>query len=452
MTTKLVLIALAAGCGSAHHTVDANRDTSSDTLSQTTADAPPGAVTLTITNAGEPVAGAGVYFQNADSSLVLGATTDSHGTVGAVLAANAFVTALEPSDGSGVVKLDTFAGVQPGDALHLDLAAVGAQGGAMTALTVTPATAATASAIDVFTPCGSGALPASTGTGDIGWQGCALQTDLLIVEVDDQNAPLGEYFSADQTIGPAATDAAGYPLDVSGPAYSGLVTTTYDYGAVPDTIAMVKTTQELWSGRGRLYDASVASQRSGITLRNMLDQPVPTGAAFSAVTVSDFMPVPGGALHGEQLVYDWGPYAAGYGPLDFAQATLAPYTSDPVFDVTAHAITWTESTGAMPQFARATVSIYRDAIPAGQAWHWNIIGPRTATPSLALPVLPTDGFDYNAKDGDQIAVANLTNAKLSSGGYDNVRAHGFANVADLANPDTTATGQLVIQLPYSSPL
>src|SRR5438105_2298725 len=108
MTARLALalVLFAAACGSAHHTVDANRDTSTDTLGPATGDAPTGAVTLTVTSSNQPAANVSVYFQNADSSLVLAATTDAHGTVGAMLATGGFVTAIEPADSSGIVKLD----------------------------------------------------------------------------------------------------------------------------------------------------------------------------------------------------------------------------------------------------------------------------------------------------------------------------------------------------------
>jgi len=455
MTSRLALIALAAGCGSAHHTVDANRDTSSDTLVQTTADAPPGSVTITVTSQGVAVPGVGVYFQSSDNSLVLGAMTDAHGTVGAVLGVNSFVTAIEPVDGGGLIKLDTFAGVQPGDALHLDLAPLGSQGGATTAMTVSVASAGSATAIKVFSPCGAGTL-ATDGTGEIGWQGCPLQTDLLVAMVDDTNAPIGEYFMTNQTIGPAANDAAGYPLNIAGPAYDFLSHATYDYTNVPAAIAYVNTTQELWSTRGRLYTAAVDilnnSQRTGTSVHSLQDQPAPSTAGFSAVTVSEFVPTTDSGLHGEQLVYDWGTYAAAYGPLDYGQIALAPYMTDPVFDTTAHAITWTEGTGATPQFARAAITVYRDAIPSGRTWQWNLIGPRTAAASLAFPTLPASDFDYNPNDTDQISIANLTNAKLSSGTYDNVRAHGFASLGSVADPTALANGRLLVQLPYSSPL
>ena len=452
MTTRLAVITLLAACGSAHHTPDANRDTSSgDALMQATADAPPGAVTITITNAGVPVAGAAVYFQNSDSSLVLASGTDKNGTVGTVLAAGGFVTAFEPPDSSGLTKIDTFAGVKPGDALRLDLAPLGPPGGETSSMLVHPATAATATAIRVSSPCGYGMVGLG-GSGDIGWQGCPPLTDLLVTEVDAQSAPLGSYFKADVTIGPAPSDAAGYPVDLSATPYDeSLSHATYDYAAVIDTINVVATTQELWSAKGRLFDDTTATQRTNSTVHSAIDQPVPAGSALFAVTVSDFVPVPNGSLHGENLVYEWGSYATAYS-LDYSQALL-PYLSDAMYDASAHAITWTEgAAGQMPQFARATITAYRDAIPSGTTWQWNLIAPRTATPSLAFPVIPINGFDYNPSASDQVSVSNLTNGKLTPGSYDDVRAHGFASIAAVADPSGGHSGRLAIQLPYTSPL
>src|SRR5258706_4899125 len=207
MTARLACVMLVAACGSSHHTVDANRDTSTDTLSQPTGDAPPGATTLTVTVAGMPAANVPVYFQNADSTLVLGAITDAHGTVGAMLVTGGFVTAIEPADGSGVVKLSTFSGVAAGEALHLDLSPLPSTAGTFTTLKVQ--TDGSASAYKIESQCGEVFVDGS-GMSDVAFQGCGNLADIVVIDLDIDGNSLGAYYRKDAAVGPAPTDAAGF--------------------------------------------------------------------------------------------------------------------------------------------------------------------------------------------------------------------------------------------------
>jgi hypothetical protein len=447
MTSRLFLAFTLAACGSAHHTVDANRDTSSDTLGQPTGDAPPGATTIAVTSAGLPAANVAVYFQNADSTLVLGATTDAHGTVGVMLATGGYVTAIEPPDGSGVVKLDTFAGVHSGDALHLDLAPLVTEPGQITHLTVS--TGAGAFAYTAYSSCGPVTVDA-TGAGDVGFAGCDTTTDLLVVDIDDSSNPLGAYYAPNVTIGPPPGDGGGYTTNVSGPAYSsGLTRTDLLYTGVPSFVAFIGTTQSLVAPHGRLYDGIAGSAPISGTTSHSIYQPAPTGLV--AVTVTDLVPdaSPNANQHGEQLVYDWDTWNAGYTLTNVSASMLKPYLSDAKYEVDTHKVTWTEGSGVMADFARGRVLAYRDAIPSGGTWQWSIIGGRTAAPELALPTLPVTDFDYNPKAGDLVSVADLTNVK-APGGYDGFRPHGFTGIAKLAGQG--ATGRVIVQLPYSPPL
>lgn len=448
MTGRLVLAAsLAAACGSAHHTVDANRDTSTDTISPTTGDAPPGAVTLTITDGSQPASNVTVYFQNADSSLVVAATTDAHGTVGAMVAAGGFVTAIEPADGmTGLVKLDTFAGVQPGDALHLDLAPRVSQDGTLTLLTV--ATDASASTYQVYSQCGMVSVDPA-GTTQVGFAGCGNTADLLVVALDVNSAPFEAYYQPNVSIGPAPSDAMGRPADISGSSYTSMTSTatTFMYTGVPSTIPYVRTTQELWSPRGRLFDQVAVATTSGTAATNVLDQPAPTG--LTAVTVTDAIPdpSPNANQHGEQLVFDWDTWNASYA-LKLDNYLLKPYLDDATYAIDTHTINWMEGTGAQPDFVRARVVASRDGIPAATTWQWSIIAPRVATPTIAFPKLPATDFDYNPTTGDLVSVSDLTSVK-APGGYDSFRTHGFSDVKSLTLQGSTATTKLVVQMPFS---
>ena len=69
----LCLAGLLAACNTHHPGFPYGApDAPVDTLSPTTGDAAPGAVTLTVTLRGAPVQGVAVYFQNPDSSVVRG--------------------------------------------------------------------------------------------------------------------------------------------------------------------------------------------------------------------------------------------------------------------------------------------------------------------------------------------------------------------------------------------
>src|SRR5207244_3342832 len=125
-------------------------------------------------------------------------------------------------------------------ALHLDLAPLGPVSGADSQLQV--ALFGGAAGYQVYAPCGSVGLGPS-GAGWVSFQGCESMVDLLVVAVDDLSMPLDAFYAAGVTIGPAANDAGGYPVDLTSATYAGLAPTTFHYSGVPATIAAVNTTQ-----------------------------------------------------------------------------------------------------------------------------------------------------------------------------------------------------------------
>jgi hypothetical protein len=183
---------------------------------------------------------------------------------------------------------------------------------------------------------------------------------------------------------------------------------------------------------------------------NTLMQPAPSG--LTAVTVTDATPDPStnANQHGEQLVFDWGPWATDY-TLALGSVLLKPYLDDATYSVDTHTINWTEGTGVTPDFVRARALAYRDAIPSGRTWQWSIVAPRTMTPSIAFPKLPVADYDYNPATGDSVSVADLTNVK-APGGYDSFRAQGFTDVRSLSGVGSSTATKLVVQLPFSAPL
>ncbi len=427
-------IACAACGGSAHRTQDASPpDVAGDTLASPTGDAPPGAVTLAVTLGDMAAAHVSVFFQNPDSSLVLAAATDHNGTVGALMPGGGFVTAIEPADGTGIIKLVTFAGVASGDALHLDLAPVDNSTALQFDLTVPSLSGATG--YQVYTQCGS-VLVAGGAATTIQLAGCGAAADMLVVAVDAQSQLVGSFFHA-------AVPISSAPV-VLVDSYDTPSPTGFSYTGVPLDATWVKTTQVLYSSRGRLFDATTGIMPVIGAASDSLAQPSPT--TLLADTVTDIQPASND--HGEQLVYDFGAWTGSYS-LDLGPWLLPAYTSDATYDLGSHAITWSEAEGgSQPDFARATVHVYRDAIPQGTTWAWSIIAPRTGATSIALPQLPKQQLDFNPSSGDAITVSDLTNVRVP-GGYDAFRTHGFTALTSLAG---TAPGKLVIELPYQPPL
>lgn len=434
MRASAILLVLAACGGGAHHTQDASPpDASTDTIGPATADAPSGAVTLTVTVAGAAAPNVVVFFQSSDSSLVAAAATDEHGVVGATLSGG-FVTAIEPPDGSGVPKLDTFSGVRAGDALHLDLGIVATQDSATFQVTAPLDGDPRVTSYMLYTQCGSTPLDVS-GTTTITLGGCGTKADMVVTSID-ANGNIVHYFTEDDV------PVSSAPQTLAG-TYVAPAATMFSYANVPQTVTWVKTTQELWSTRGREFDASTGAAPQIATASDSLAQPATS--AMLAVTVTDG--APDASQHGEQLVYDWSAWSASYA-LDLGSVLLPAYATGASYDVASHAIVWTEADGgAQPDVARATLHAYRDAIPRGTAWQWSVVAARVASPRLVLPTLPTGGgFDFNPSATDSVGVSDLTNVKLP-GGYDAFRAHGFGPVA---NAIAGTSGRIVVELPYAA--
>lgn len=398
-----------------------------------TGDVAPEAVTLTVTMRGAPAQGVAVYFQNADSSLVREATTDEHGTAGAVLAAGGYVTVIEPDDGSGTTRLATFAATMPHDTLRLDLAPIGAIDS--TAIAISVPRMMGAAGYQIYTSCGQlGADASGTASGQL--EGCGGAVDVIVMANDQTASILGSLYVAGVTVG-------GQPAILNG-LYDALVPTTFSYAGVPSSSGIVTTYQAIATARGTLFGASTSGSADAGRATSALDMPATTGTI--ALTVSSA--VPASTEHGEQRVFDWGPPSSSYA-LDLASAMLPAFAAAPTYDPATRSISWTERTGGVPpDLVRARVRVFRDAVPEGRAWTWAILAPRGAGPSVALPRFPGGGFDFGPRAGDALDVDELTTARLP-GGYASVRAHGFDDVrAFVAGP----SGRLVAQSLYAPPL
>ena len=274
-------LALLAACG--HYTAFPTGEIDAppaDTLSPPTADAPTAAVTASVTVAGVPVPGVTVYFQDADGTLVLGATTDANGTVGATLAAGGFVTIIEPPDGTGVTRLATFAATQPSDHLHLDLAPV-ASSAIPTTMVLTVPVAPGAANYSIATPCGTSVLDASA-TGSIRLVGCGTSVDLLVIALDDSGNQLATLYEPNVSLVRPSITLAG--------SYLPLAATSFTYSNIPSTVIWMATYEAIASLRGRIVDGSTGVAPAAGAASSSLVLPVAAGAI--AITVSDATPAP----------------------------------------------------------------------------------------------------------------------------------------------------------------
>ncbi len=401
----LVAVPLVAACGDkVHHGVDAGPiDARVDALVPSD-DPPPGAVTLTITRGGAPVAGISVIFQAADSSLVHAALTNDNGIAWAMMPSGGFVTAVE-SRGAKLDELTTFAGVAPADALVLAIDPAGPRDAWPVALSI-PADAG-ATSYQVFTTCGGpiGADPsAATETMLLGCGGAA---DAVVVTADADGGLLNAFFAGSVAVPePVDTDPPTFmPLALSG-SYAPLVPATFSYSNVPSSVTTVATYHAFASARGRVFERTAAEAVSGNGATTVI--PLPSAMAPSLVATTLYAPE-----IGTQTIFEAAspPYA-----LDVGAARLPGFATAPAFAAgapgAAGVISWTEDAGAVqPELVRARIHAYRDDIPAGRAWGWRIVAPRSGT-AIAYPVLPSFGFDFNPASSDVVGVDELTTAAV----------------------------------------
>lgn len=440
MTRWLGLVLAVAACSDGvHHGVDAHvRDTAGDTVGTSPGDPPADAVKLVVSRAGMPVIGVAVVFQNADSSLIQASPTNENGVAWAEMPAGGFVTAIAEV-GNGLDELTTFAAVAPADTLTLDTAPTGATDTWPVKLGV-PADTATAPSYQVYSTCGgpfgvSPGLPA-----DELLIGCNGMADFVAIAQDDTGTPLRGFYSGSVAVpappAPEPTDAMPpvYPaLDVPG-SFDALVATTFSYTNLPAFVSYVSTYHAFASAHGRVYEQTASAAPSGTTAATSIVLPNANAPTLVATTLW-------GDTYGQQAIFQSRAATATPYSLDVGNALLPPYDSMPGYDAGTRTLAWTERAGAQtPNVVRARIHAYRDALPAGRAWGWRIVAPRTAT-SITFPALPVFGFDYNVKATDVAGVDELTSAQVA-GGYAAVRPDGFGDLDRLV---IGTTDSLIVQ-------
>ena len=395
-------------------------------------------VTLTVTSAGAPVAGAHVYFLNTDNSVMMMAATSAEGTASAVMAAGGSVTILDPFPGQRAVavgsnELVTFLGIKPGDHLAVTRSARDS-----VAVVVTATHAIDATRYDVVTTCGSGSIasprgePASDPSGTVNLEGCHGAADIAVVarSVDPKtgvSTPILGLLHADALL----TDNG--PVNLTGDSYAPLADVTFTYTHAPGTPLEIDHAPLLGHGPLGPFTVNITGETETI------HEPM-VSAASSAVTMSVDVD------SGTHKVMDWGPSSATY-TLDLAGVLLPEMPGPPAFDFATGAVTWTEAAqGAVPDATVLVLEIARSA-PA-RDWTWLVIAPH-APGQLALPRLPTDIADWIPVAGDSAFIDHVSSLKLT-GGYDALRAR----TIDFGGNDLTLisgpAGRLVSMISMSS--
>src|SRR4029079_11137049 len=146
----------------------------------------------------------------------------------------------------------------------------------------------------------------------------------------------------------------------------------FAYSAVPAQVVFMGTYEAILSARGRLVDGSAGAPPAAGAAASALY--LPAGAGFSALIVSDGRPADGQL--GEQLVYEWGPWAASY-RLAYSPALLRASTAAQLYDPAQRALRWEKaSAGVMPDVVRAGVHVNRAGSPGDTSWSWSIVAAR----------------------------------------------------------------------------
>ncbi|HZL01510.1 MAG TPA: hypothetical protein VFC48_00105, partial [Cellulomonas sp.] len=425
-----LLALVVVGCGD-----DAGSRPDAPPDAATPIDADATQVSLTITDGGVPAVGATVYFQNPDSSLVRTVMTDVDGKASAPMPGGGYVTAIEPRPiafGELVIRdrLATFAGVKPGDDLHLDVRPAVVHTNVMFQLTlpVDPA----ASNYDLYTTCGRAPLGTGPTTAvPVTLTDCGGAADLLVVTTDDVQLPQHTIYRASQQV----TDGAMITLTEP---YANPVPVSVALTGSPAWISSIAVELVVSSMRGRLYSSFMGIDPA--TPVGMFKVPATTGTTVTLRT-----DLYGGSPEvAHQRIVTWGLPSADQ-TLDAGAAALRPYTRKPVFDPATRTVTWTDAAGAEPDAVRTEIYTYRAGSPA-HAWSWQLVAPHGTSPALTYPMLPgAAATAFTTTATDSFSVTELETLKIE-GGYDRIRARALWQPLDAVPPGPP--GQLTYQQLY----
>lgn len=390
----MVLVAL-AGCGDGIGAPDATVPPDSDR----------GLVRVHLT--GEIADKARVFFQNADSSLVLATRSDAGGDATGYLAAGGFVTVVYPGD---TQRVFTFAGVEPGDVLRVqNFAATAKQNITPVRISVPPAP--NAADYSLYSSCGTADIRgAEAAPLDVLLDECGQTADMLVVAF---SAPAGYLYRADVPVGPGK-------LAVFDDAYRRFERARVHVENVPPSVNTVIVEQSLISDEVELWGPRVSGGGQVVLPLDGGDGMVehdmflpPTGTLLTRVD-----PGSSSTMIGVEHVAEWGTPSTDV-TIDFQATTLRPYLERAAYVRAEHALRWTESTaGDVPQAVLATFT-WNLGGPGSKNVVWTALAPRGEQPVLKLPVLPdptlTPGSNATVNLAQQLA------SIVIDGGYHRIR-------------------------------
>lgn len=384
-------------------------------------------VTIAVTAAGAPVAGAQVFVHAADGSVIATAMTDTAGVT--AVDPGPYITTVAPIAGEETsYRLVTIASAEASDRIAIALDRPGAPPALSFRLTAPPDPGA--AGYHVLTTCGDGGEVPAAGNAPldaiITIPPCTGMADLAVVSHDAD----GRALRATRRTAVAIT--AGGVVSLFDP-YAPLAAAEIDYSAVPAAIASITTARTSITPRGPLAsttgDATMLAGTGAVTLAAPIDPTDPDATDLITATL-----VPAAETIGLHGVITWGRPAP---TRAIAIAPLPDYTTAPVFDPDARAVTWTAGAGRPADLA--IVMLYTVRQEVGSTWRLAIPAPTTGR--VDIPRLPTelvDRFDPYIRS----TVVELTTA-ASSLAPSVVRAHALA----LSDPRAYAgtAGELVIE-------
>lgn len=293
-----------------------------------------------------------VYFQAADSSLVLATRVDDAGHANAFMPSQGFVTVVERIGSH--VSLYTYTGVRPGDVLFVHPIL-----GTRAALTVRAPERPPGTSYEVLTACGDHF--SSTPTTELSLNGCEATTDVLVM-------PDSSSFSFADDV------ALGAVREVSLPSYRGFEASTLTVVNAPDSEMMIDHGLAIGS---RIYSSGAElTQPTGGVLAATRPLPLPAGS-----TLRSFVAPQAGS--GGPAVLSWQPAAPSI-VVDYAAAPRRSIISSPSLATTPLSVRWEEASAP----GEASAFYVQVGWQQTDSFRWEIVAPSVVGSEIALPVLP----------------------------------------------------------------
>jgi hypothetical protein len=381
-----------------------------------------GLVTVTVRSDNISVRDLLVYFQSADSQVVLSTTTDGSGVANAFMRDGGFVTVIDVASGNPAIY--TYAGVKPGDQLVLDLRT--SRDGRRVKTEIAVPTDPGSRFYELVASCAFGGpvelFPAPPEHAFITLLGCKDRENILIRASDDLGTSRF-LFAAD-------VDLAGAGPLIIGGSYQAPRAATLSATHVPAAITDLFVTQQLAG-----IPLTTASQPSLAIVDGEAQIGIALPVADGAQLVTRLDAFDTGV--GNQHIIQVGPNASTEVDL---HGGLRAYTSRPQLDPTTSSIRWTEdTTGVVASYVVTRLNFFG---PEG-SWQWAVFGPRSEDPVVRLPVLPRK--ELTPTDAESVQIFTLISV-ASDGGYDRVRATGFGPwLRDDTWPTALVPGQVAFQ-------